>query len=77
MLTDRKLRIVWKAYLCELGVMQALERPSEAEVAERVRQYLCDSSRLAEVLIEILEIATGKAEIVGWWPGCSARGWKG
>jgi len=26
---------------------------------------------------EILGIETGKAEIVGWWPGCSARRWKG
>ena len=47
------------------------EHPSEAQVAERLREYLCnrlteatrvlaeDSSRLAEVLIEILGLATG------------------
>jgi len=79
------LRIAWKAYLAELAAMQMAEHPSEAVVAERLREYLRirlaeatrvlseDSSRLAEVLIEILGIATGKAEIVGWWPGCSAR----
>ena len=58
------------------------EHPSEAVVAESLRQYLSDrlteatrvlsedSSRLAKVLIEILELATGEAEIVGW--RCSA-----
>jgi hypothetical protein len=58
--------------------MQMLERPSEAEVAERLREYLSnrlteatrvvskDSSRLAEVLIEVLAAATGDAVIVGW-----------
>jgi len=71
MLTDRKLRIAWKAYLAELATMQMAEHPSEAVVAERLRQYLSDrlteatrvlsldSSRLAEVLIEILELRPG------------------
>jgi hypothetical protein len=57
-------------------------------VAERLRQYLCnrltkatrvlseDSSRLAEVLIEMLEIATGQAEIVGWRPVTLGEGRK-
>ena len=78
MLRDQKLRIAWKAYLAELAAMQLTEHPSEPVVAERLREYLChrlteatrvlseDSSRLAEVLIEILEIATGEARIVGW-----------
>jgi hypothetical protein len=78
MLTDQKLRIAWKAYLAELAAMQMAEHPSEARVAERLREYLSnrvteatrvlseDSCRLAEVLIEILEVATGEAEIVGW-----------
>jgi hypothetical protein len=72
-----KLRIAWRAYLADKAVMQMLERPSEAEVAERLRQYLADrlaeaikalgadSFLLAVVLVEILEIATGEAEIVG------------
>jgi hypothetical protein len=53
------------------------EHPSETAVAERLREHLCnrlteatrvlceDSSRLAEVLIEILELTTGEMEIVG------------
>jgi hypothetical protein len=69
MLTDRKLRIAWKAYLCELGVMQALERPSQAVIAERFRGYFRwrfleavatlprDSLALAEVLSEMLAVA--------------------
>jgi len=39
MLTDQNLRIAWKAYLCELGVMRALERPSQALIAERFFRY--------------------------------------
>ena len=42
MLTDRKLRIAWKAYLAELAAMQMAEHPSEAVVAERLQQYLAD-----------------------------------
>jgi hypothetical protein len=80
MLTDRKLRIAWKAYLCELGVMQALERPSQAEVSERVGGYFRlrfmeavaalsgDSSALAEALSEMLALVMGEEEIVGWKP---------
>jgi hypothetical protein len=60
--------------------MQMAEQPSEAVVAERLREYCNrlaeatrvlseDSSRLAEVLIEILELAIGEAEMVG----CAAR----
>jgi hypothetical protein len=71
MLRHQKLRIAWRAYLAEQLVMQMAEHPSGEVVAEPLRQYLCnrlteatrvlseDSSRLAEVLIEILEIATG------------------
>jgi len=70
MLTDQKLRIAWKAYRAELAAMRMAEHPSEAAVAERLREYLSNrlteatrvlclnSSRLAEVLIEILELAT-------------------
>jgi hypothetical protein len=79
-LKDRKFRArsLLEAYLAELAVMQMAEHPSDAVVVERLREYLFnrlteairvlpeDSSRLAEVLIEMLEIATGKAEIVGW-----------
>ena len=55
-------------------------RASDAIVAERLRRHLFGrlieatrvlsegSSRLAQVLIEILEIATGEAEIVGRRP---------
>ena len=80
MLTDRKLRIAWKAYLCELGVMQTLERPSEAVIAERFRGYFRlrfmeavaalsgDSSALAEALSEMLALVMGEEEIVGWQP---------
>ena len=39
MRTERKFRIAWKAYLAELGVMQALERQSEELIAERFRRY--------------------------------------
>jgi hypothetical protein len=46
MLTDRKLRIAWKAYLAELVAMQMAEHPSEAVIAERLRVYL--SNRLTE-----------------------------
>jgi len=58
--------------------MQTAQYPFEAVVAERLQEYLCnriteaievlgeDSSLLASVLIEILEVATGDAELVGW-----------
>jgi hypothetical protein len=74
------MRIAWKAYLAELGVMQMLERPSEAEIAERFRRYFrwrleeaigvlsADSSALSEVLIELFLTVTGEDEIVGWRP---------
>ena len=68
--------------------MQMAEHPSEAVVAERLREYLAnrlteatrvlslDSSRLAEVLIEILAAATGDAEIVGWrFPALEIHEW--
>jgi len=41
MLTDRKLRIAWQAYLAELAAKQMAEHPSGALVAERLRKYLC------------------------------------
>ena len=80
MMRDRKLRIAWRAYLCELGVMQALERPSQAEIAERFRGYFRrrfkeavaalpgDSSALAEALSAMLALVMGEEEIVGWQP---------
>jgi hypothetical protein len=80
MLKDRKLRIAWRAYLAELEVMQRLERPSEAVIAERFRGYFrwrleealdslwFDSELLAEVLEEIFLIATDDDEIINWRP---------
>ena len=56
------------------------EHPSEAVIAVRFREYFRDpfieatavlsrdSSRLAEVRIEILELIAGQSEIVGWRP---------
>jgi hypothetical protein len=86
MLTNQKLRIAWKTYLAELAAMQMAEHPSLAVVAERLRKFSNrlteatrvlgeDSSLLAEVLVEILELVTGEAEIVGWRPVtlCEAR----
>ena len=72
-----------EAYLAEpaamqMSVMQMSVHPSEAVVAERLRQYLADRLaepmkalgadcyRLAKVLVEIFEIATGEVEIAGW-----------
>jgi hypothetical protein len=72
--SERRMKLAWKAYCAELVAMQMAEHPSEVVVAERVREYLrnrlaeatrvlyADSSALAELLIEILEIATGEAE---------------
>ena len=60
--------------------MQALERPSQAEIAERFRGYFRrrfkeavaalpgDSSALAETLSEMLALVMGEEEIVGWQP---------
>lgn len=67
-----------EAYLAELAAMQMSVHPSEAVVAERLRQYLADRLAapmkalgadcysLAKVLVEIFEIATGEVEIAGW-----------
>ena len=80
MLKDRRIKIAWKAYLAELGVMQALERPSEAEIAERARRYFrwrleeavevlgSDSTLLAEVLSELIALVTGEEEVENWQP---------
>jgi hypothetical protein len=69
-----------KAYLAELAAMQGTEHPSEAVIAMRFREYFRNrfieatavlsrnSSRLAEALIEILELIAGESEIVGWRP---------
>jgi hypothetical protein len=79
--------MAWKAYLAELAAMQMAEHPSEAIIAVRFREYFRnriieaaavlsnDSSRLAEALIEILELIVGETEIVGWRPValCEAR----
>ena len=76
-----KLRIAWRAYIAELGVMQRLERPSEAVIAERARRYFqwrleealevlgSDSSALAEVLneMEALLIRETKLRAGGRW----------
>jgi hypothetical protein len=88
MLTEQKLKIAWKAYLAELAAIQRAEHPSEAWLRsvcdsisaigspKRPEFSLRDSSRLAEVLIEMLEIATGQAEIVGWRPVTLGEGRK-
>jgi hypothetical protein len=58
--------------------MQALERPSEAVIAERARGYFrwrfqealevlgSDSSALAEVLNEMFALLIGEDEVEGW-----------
>jgi hypothetical protein len=63
--------------------MQRLERPSEAEIAERFRRYFRlrfkealeflpdDSSALSEVLIELFLIVTGEDEIGRLATSCS------
>jgi hypothetical protein len=60
--------------------MQALERPSQAEIAERFRRYFrwrleeaveelpADSAKLAEVLNEMLALLIGEDEVEGWRP---------
>jgi hypothetical protein len=80
MLKDRALRIAWRAWLADKGIMQMLERPPRAEVAERARKYFRwrleealealpgNSSALAEALEEIFLIATGEEEIQDWHP---------
>jgi hypothetical protein len=77
MLKDRRLRIAW---LADKGVMQMLERPSEAEIADRAKKYFRwrlevavaalsgDSSALAEVLNEVFVLVIGEDEIIGWRP---------
>jgi hypothetical protein len=80
MLTARKLRIAWKAYIAAKVAMQMLDRPSAAEVARRQQGYFrwrltealdrlsTDSEHLGEVLEEIFLIATGVDEIIDWRP---------
>src|SRR5262249_55626914 len=81
MKVDRRLRIAWRAWLAERGTMQMLERPSEAEIAERFRKYfkwrfqealeVLDSgecSALAEVLTEMYALVIGEDELEGWRP---------
>jgi hypothetical protein len=60
--------------------MLMLERPTQAEIAERFTRYFRlrfgealealsgDSSALAEVLSEMLALLIGEEEIVGWRP---------
>jgi hypothetical protein len=43
---DQKLRIAWKAHLGEQAAIEMAEHPSEAVVAERLRECLCN--RLTE-----------------------------
>jgi hypothetical protein len=74
------MRIAWKAYLAQLGTMQRLERPSEAEIAGRARRYFrwrfkealevlpADSAKLAEVLSELCALLVGVEEVEGWQP---------
>jgi hypothetical protein len=69
------MRIAWRAWLAERGTMQRLERPSEAQVAERARGYFrwrleealevlgSDSTALAEVLNEIFALVIGEEVI--------------
>jgi hypothetical protein len=86
MLKDRKLRIAWRAYLAEKTVMQRLDHPSQAEIAERFKGYFkwrfSDAAKalqkegselLAEVLIELHWILIGEDEIVGWRPPALAE----
>jgi hypothetical protein len=89
MLQDRRLRIAWKAYLAEGLALQLAEHPSRAVVAERMREYLSnrlerairvlseDSSLLADILVEMLEIAIGEEEIIGWRPPAGAGNYAG
>jgi hypothetical protein len=65
--------------------MQMLERPSEAEIAERFRGYFhwrfveavevlgSDSSALTEVLIEMEALLVGEEEIENWRPPALAE----
>jgi hypothetical protein len=60
--------------------MQRLERPSQAEIAERARGYFrwrfkeavevlpADSAKLAEVLSEMIALVIGEEEVEGWQP---------
>ena len=80
MLKDRKMQIACRAWLAERGTMQRLERPSEAEIADRARKYFRwrfreavealpgDSSALGEVLNELEALLLGEDEIHGWRP---------
>ena len=80
MLKDRKMQIACRAWLAERGTMQRLERPSEAEIADRARKYFRwrfreavealpgDSSALGEVLNELEALLLGEDEIQGWRP---------
>jgi hypothetical protein len=85
MLRNRRIKIAWKAYLAELGVMQALERPSEAVIVQRFRGYFrwrfqeavevlgSDSSALAEVLNEMCALVIGQDQLEGWRPPALAE----
>jgi hypothetical protein len=85
MRVDRKFRIAWRAWLADKGVMQRLERPSEAVIAERFRKYFrwrfeealevlsSDSSALAEVLNEMFALLIGEDELEGWRPPALAE----
>jgi hypothetical protein len=44
MMTDRKLRLAWAPCYAELAAMQKAKHPSEAVVAERLREYLATGS---------------------------------
>ena len=80
MLKDRRMRIAWRAWLAERGVIHRLERPSEAVIAERFRRYFrwrleeavevlgSDSSALAEALNEMFAMLVGEDEVDGWRP---------
>jgi len=77
---DRRLRIAWRAWLANKGVMQMLERPSAAEMADRARGYFRwrleealevlpnDSSALGEVLNELEALLLGEEQVEGWRP---------
>jgi hypothetical protein len=77
---DRKMQIAWRAWLAERGTMQRLERPSEAEIADRARGYFrwrleeaigllpLSSQKLAEVLNEMYALLLGEDEIQSWRP---------
>jgi hypothetical protein len=85
MLQDRRIKIAWRTYLAELGVVQALERPCEAEIAERFRRYFRwrfqeavrqlpgDSSLLTDVLNEMFALLIGEDEVEGWRPPALAE----